>query len=264
MNAVLWFNANRRAVQIAVSFVAMLCLLAYTWLHTGNLLGRYITPGVLGYVAAFGIELAVVAMAFRIGELGWTAPNATPFKWTLAGVLGVSVLANLAEGYATRYTGDLVVDAVGRLDPIQGIIGVAATALLSIVVYALAEIVGSDVRTVQQAERPSSELNDSVQPASNEVDGLDAGPNVTIYGGDLWGTTWTPADVNASDFGVQPPSSDVYVDPLLSFLASNPDASYSAIGQALNVSKSTASNRVKALMDAGVVSRNGHGWELHA
>jgi DNA-binding transcriptional ArsR family regulator len=222
--AITSFQRNRRDAEIAVGFVAMLCLLAYTFWHTGGLLARYITPGVLGYVAAFGIELSVVAMAFRIGELGWTAPNATPFKWTLAGVLGVSVLANLAEGYAARYDGVLVVDAVGRLDPIQGIIGVAATALLSIVVYALAEIVGADVRPVQEA---------------SIVVQMDKTP-------------------------VQPPSTEPNADPLLSYLASNPDASYSDIGAALNVSKSTASNRVKALMDAGAVSRNGHGWELHA
>lgn len=222
--AIVSFQANRREAEIAVGFVAMLCLLAYTFWHTGGLLARYITPGVLGYVAAFGIELAVVAMAFRIGELGWTAPNARPFKWTLAGVLGVSVLANLAEGYATRYTGDLVVGAVGQLDFIQGIIGVAATALLSVVVYALAEIVGADVTSVQPAERVSSPPNDAVQPPFRVVD----------------------------------------ADPLLAYLASNPDASYSAIADALSVSKSTASNRVKAMMDAGRLSKNGHGWEVNA
>lgn len=222
--AITSFQANRHEVEIAVGFVAMLCLLAYTFWHTGGLLARYITPGVLGYVAAFGIELAVVAMAFRIGELGWTAPNATPFKWTLAGVLGVSVLANLAEGYATRYSGDLVVGAVGQLDFIQGIIGVAATALLSIVVYALAEIVGADVRPVQEAP----------------------------------GVVQTPSPP------VQVPSHEPNGDPLLVYLASNPEASYSAIAERLNVSKSTASNRVKAMMDAGRLSKNGHGWEVNA
>lgn len=150
------WNNNRKTVQVALGLLSLFALLLYTFWHTGGLLSHYISPGWMGRVAAFGVEVAIVSMSLRIGELGWTAPNAKPYKWTLGLTLAVSAFANLAEGHATKYGTELTVNAVPNIDVIQGVIGVAATALLSIVVYLLADIIGGDV---QRAEtRAATEL----------------------------------------------------------------------------------------------------------
>lgn len=143
------WNNNRKTVQVALGLLSLFALLAYTFWHTGGLLARYIAPGALGYVAALGIELAIVSMSLRIGELGWRAADSAPYKVTLVLTLIVSALANVAEGHATKYGAELTRGALPALDPIQAIIGVSATALLSIVVYLLADIIGGDVQRAE-------------------------------------------------------------------------------------------------------------------
>ena len=216
------WNTHRKTVQLALGLLSLVTLLAYTFWHTGGLLSRYIDPGWIGRVAAFGIELAIVSMSLRIGELGWTAPNARPYKWTLGLTLGVSAFANLAEGHAAKYGAELTANAVPDIDIIQGVIGVSATALLSIVVYLLADIIGSDVhRPERQAERHPASAEQAEQKREQEPNG----------------------------------------DPLVSWLLSNPAASYQDIAKHLGVSRSTAYNRVDKLIEQGVIGKNGHGWE---
>lgn len=59
-------SARAQAVFGAVSLIA---LLLYTWTHTGALLARYVEPDKVGYICAFGVELAVVSLSLRIGDL---------------------------------------------------------------------------------------------------------------------------------------------------------------------------------------------------
>lgn len=153
-------SAQAQAVFGAVSLVA---LLAYTWTHTGALMARYVHPAWVGYICALGVELAVVSLSLRIGDLRRSGQSARLFVAVLVAVLVVSALANVAEGYATLYGGLLTLDAIGRLDVLQALIGVSATGLISVVVFALADIIGSDVRRAavraeraeRQAERPT-------------------------------------------------------------------------------------------------------------
>lgn len=216
------WNNNRKTVQVALGLLSLFALLLYTFWHTGGLLSHYISPGWMGRVAAFGVEVAIVSMSLRIGELGWTAPNAKPYKWTLGLTLAVSAFANLAEGHATKYGTELTVNAVPNIDVIQGVIGVAATALLSIVVYLLADIIGGDVqRAEQQAEQPEQQAEQQLATPEQALNG----------------------------------------DALVTWLVSNPAASYQDIAKYLGVSRSTAYNRVDRLIEQGVISKNGHGWE---
>lgn len=55
--------------QIIVAAVSLFALLTYTLVHTGGLLARYIHPPVIGYVAALGIELSIVSLSLRIGDM---------------------------------------------------------------------------------------------------------------------------------------------------------------------------------------------------
>lgn len=150
-------------VQAVFGAVSLAALLAYTWTHTGALMARYVHPGWVGYICALGVELAVVSLSLRIGDLRRSGQSARLFVAVLVAVLVVSALANVAEGYATLYGSPLSLDAIGRLDVLQAVIGVSATGLISVVVFALADIIGSDVRRAavraeraeRQAERPA-------------------------------------------------------------------------------------------------------------
>jgi len=160
-------------VQVVFGVVSLLALLMYTWTHTGALMARYVQPAVVGYICAFGVELAVVSLSLRIGDLRRSGQSARLFMAVLVAVLVVSALANVAEGYATLYGTILTLDAIGRLDALQAVIGVSATGLISVVVFALADIIGSDVRRAavraeraeRQAEQTERQIEQVERPA---------------------------------------------------------------------------------------------------
>lgn len=212
-----WMNDRR-------GYIALWTLLLYNWIHSGSLLSRYVHPSFVGFIAAFGVELAVVELSKRIGERGWKDPQSAPFRKTLMAVLAVSAFANVAEGYAVKYGAELTLDAIPNIDPVQGIVGVAATGLLSWVVYRLSDITSATVQPVQILEGTPEQTDEQ--------------PSI--------------------------PANTTERDPLLTFLASKPYASLAEIAETIGVkSKSTASNRVNALKAAGVLSQNGHGYEVH-
>lgn len=163
-------------VQAVFGAVSLAALLAYTWTHTGALMARYVHPAWVGYICALGVELAVVSLSLRIGDLRRSGQSARLFVAVLVAVLIVSALANVAEGYATLYGSLLTLAAIGRLDVLQAVIGVSATGLISVVVFALADIIGSDVRRAavraerdeKKAERPAGQVDaPAVQPVQS-------------------------------------------------------------------------------------------------
>lgn len=160
--------------QAAFGAVSLVALLAYTWTHTGALMARYVHPGWVGYVCALGVELAVVSLSLRIGDLRRSGQSARLFLAVLVAVLVVSALANMAEGYATLYGDLLTVDGIGRLDVLQALIGVSATGLISLVVFALADIIGSDVRRAavraERAERQAGRQAEQPDVQSERVE----------------------------------------------------------------------------------------------
>ena len=76
----------RRNIQIASGFTALALLLAYTWVHTGALLAGYVRPAYVGYLAAAGIELSVVTLSIRIGEVRKVRANSLFMLFTLFAV----------------------------------------------------------------------------------------------------------------------------------------------------------------------------------
>lgn len=143
--------------QIAASIVSLTLLLVYTFWHTGGLLARYIEPRQLGYLCAAGIELAVVVLSIQIGSLRQTRQDPGFFLAVLVAVVVISALANMAEGYRTRYGADLTVATIGTIDLLQAVFGVAATGLISLVVFSMAEIVGQDVNAMRAPEAARTE-----------------------------------------------------------------------------------------------------------
>lgn len=153
-----------RTGKIIVGLLSLVGVLAYNFTHTGGLLAAYVEPRFVGYVAAFGIELAVVGLSLRIDELRRTNTDAKFHIGTLAAVVVVSALANIAEGYAVRFGESLTSANIGRLDAVQAVVSLAATGLLSLVTFAIAEIVGHDIgASVPQTD---TNLTQGWQPAA--------------------------------------------------------------------------------------------------
>ena len=143
---------GRFVLQIAIASVALVLMLLYNFVHTGGLLASYVSPAVVGYLAAAGIELAVVGLSLQIGRRKQLHLGAGFFYFVLVSVVVVSALANMNQGHLQRYGTYLTVETVTSIDVLQGIIGIAATGLLSLIVMAMSEIVGqymqpSDDRT---------------------------------------------------------------------------------------------------------------------
>lgn len=160
--------------QLIVGIGSLIALLAYTLAHTGALLAQYVRPGVIGYVAAFGIELSIVSLSLRIGELRKTKQSATFFYFVLVSVVIVSAVANIAEGFLTLYGEHLTLSNIAKLDVIQAVIGITSTGLISLIVLALSEILGSDVTlTVKQIEKKMTKTMTDNQSVIDNVSSID-------------------------------------------------------------------------------------------
>jgi predicted transcriptional regulator len=211
-----------KRLQIVVGVIALVALLFYTFVHTGGLLSRYVKPGIVGYICAFGIELAIVSLSIRIAELRkGNGQKPGFFIFVLVSVVLVSALANIAEGFNTREGVSLTLDTVGRLDVVQAVIGLAATGLISLIVLALSEIIGNDVSTVQAGRTPditvSSPVSTSVQITERQL-------------------------------------------LLVDTLREHPQLSVSKMAEQVNVSRTTVYSDLGALQDAGVIAKNGDGY----
>lgn len=240
-------------VQIGVTVLSLLALLTYTLVHTGGLLARYVHPPFVGYIAAFGIEAAVVSLSLRIGELRRSRQSTLFFLFVMVSVVVVSAVANIAEGFMAVQGEQLTSQSVRQLDAIQAFIGLAATGLISLIVLALAEILGTDVETaVKQAERERKRqpihLKTAVQP--DAADHADADTAVSIE------------RARAAKAEKDAVSKAEALDALLHIVAENPDATFSHIGQRIDRSKSTVANYVRELEENGRLQRNGEGWQV--
>lgn len=230
-------------LQIIISIISLLALLAYTLVHTGGLLARYIHPPFVGYVAALGIEAAVVSLSLRIGELRKSKQSTGFFFFVLLAVVIVSAVANIAEGFTAVQAEPLTLQSVKQLDPIQAFIGLAATGLVSLIVLALSEIIGTDVQmVVKQVER------DRKRQASNTEEMNDKTPLVER-------ARAAKAEKDLND-------KQTAVEQLLAYVNDNPNASFSDIGRTIERSKATVSNYVKELEQNGRLHKNGDGYRV--
>lgn len=133
------------------AIIGIVCLLAYTFVHTGALLARYVYPPAFGYLCAFGVEAIIALTSYRLATLRKQQTKSRFLVFILIAALTVSAFANVYEGYHTRYKIDLTWQNMVYIDPIQAFIGLTATALISLLVFAVAEIIGNDVNTIAKA-----------------------------------------------------------------------------------------------------------------
>jgi hypothetical protein len=236
--------------QVGIGVISLLALLIYTFAHTGALMARYVEPSTVGYVAAFGVEAAVVSLSLRIGELRRSGQNPFFFLFVLVSVVIVSAVANISEGFHAFQGQPLMLSTVRELDLMQAVIGVAATGLVSLIVLALSEIIGTDVSVaVQQAEKERRK----------------AERDVTRQVSDIEQKGTFPADIAQARAALAEQREHTKAEALnalVHFYAVNPNASLSQAGRAVGRAKSTIASYLDELEQAGRISRNGDGIQI--
>ncbi len=149
-------TTKKNILMIIIGIISIAGLFAYTWVHSGNLLARYINPSFIGFLCAAGIELSIIGLSMRIGELKKSGLDYRFFAFTLIAVVVVSAAANIAEGFYVRYNEPLTINNFSKLDLVEAIILIGATGLISVVTLALSELIGQDVIAVQKAQQKKS------------------------------------------------------------------------------------------------------------
>jgi hypothetical protein len=167
---------RKRTVMIIIGILSIIGLFSYTWVHSGNLLARYITPGFIGFLCAAGIELSIIGLSMRIGELKKSGLNAKFFTATLIAVVAVSAAANIAEGFYVRYNESLTIGNFTKLDIIEACILLAATGLISVVTLALSELIGQDVIAAQKAQQKRGAIASGYEIVPNTPDEMETPP----------------------------------------------------------------------------------------
>lgn len=248
---------NKQTLQAASGFIALALLLTYTWVHTGALLAGYVHPAFVGYLAAAGIELSVVSLSLRLGELRKAKANAGFMLLTLLAVCLVSAIANIAAGFEVAQGVKLTLDSVSQLDVLQGVIGISATALISLIVLALSEVVGSDVQLAVKIAANDAKAQAKLDGATVKADvqTLPIVEAATVQNGET-STSLDKANMAKLD------NKQAGLDATLQFIGANPGASLADIGAAIGRSRQTAGNYVNELAQAGLLHRNGNGLEL--
>ena len=232
----------KNKIQLAAGIISLAALLTYTLIHTGGLLARYITPPWAGYVAALGIEIAIVSLSLRIGDLRKSGLNAGWFLFVLVSVVVVSALANVYEGFHTYYGQPLTVATVGNLDAIQAAIGLAATGLISLIVLALSEIIGSDVQTIAAA----AERQRRIDARKTEIDAQPA----------------TIDDARAVAVEQARDEKQKRMDAILDAYRADPTAAPAQVYKPLDIPRSTFHSYVQQLEADGRLERNGTGVKV--
>lgn len=207
---------NKRTFEMTVCLLALFGLLSYTFVHTGALLARWVNPWGWGYAAALGVELSVVLMSLRIGAMKKVGKRAGWLLFVLIVTLVVSAVANMVEGFYA-YTGtQLTTNTISNLDWIQGMVGMLATGFICVVVFALSEVIGTDIDYLAKQAKRSEQADEQASIPAN------AEPLIPV----LSQTSYEQAIYNLLDNG-EPPSP-------------------TALAKKVNTSKATASKWIVA------------------
>jgi hypothetical protein len=229
----------KERIQLVAAAVSLTALLAYTLVHTGGLLARYIHPAFVGYVAAFGIELSIVGLSLRIGDMRRARHNTGFFVAVLVAVVLVSAVANVAEGFYALQGEVLTVRNVSQLDPVQSVILFLATGLISLIVFALSEIIGTDIgAAIRKAERDAAKVA-KVAPALPEV----ATPLPGVAS--ALPEVATPLPELAPPDGLTQAQGQVWLA-----IKSNPDATQREIAEMLGISRQAVGQHVAKMNGA--------------
>ncbi len=253
-----------KVIQIVASAVSLLALLSYTWVHTGKMLSRYIDPAWVGYIAALGVELAIIALSIRIGlqkgerweVFGVKISKFSRANFTLLFVLLVSSIANIYEGYVIRFPSrdfkSVEWADLQSLGIVEVSVGLAATLVIPIVVFALSEIVGGDVEQTQRAVERNRKKYRKPQgfgtpPAGSQTSGSQVPPQQTA----------TEAAAEQARHNQQQREEFITQQ-----LQGDSKFNVSATARQLNVDRGTIYADLERIKEAGIIAKSGSGWEL--
>ncbi len=249
---------SKTNIQIGIGLVSLVCLLSYTWTHTGGLLAEYVKPWQVGYIAALGIELSIVGLSLRIGDLKRSGLDARFFVSTLIAVVAVSAFANVAMGYAVKFGEPLTIVNIGKLDIVQGVVSLAATGLISLVTFALAELVGQDVSAAVKVSSKKGNVSTvttlSMPGPSSEVP---QGGYALSNTAEMDTAIVTIGQARAVKADNDAAAKAAALDILIGHLSSHPDATVTELARLVNRSRQTVYNYLDELEQAGKVHRNG-------
>jgi DNA-binding transcriptional ArsR family regulator len=237
-------QGRRKAqIQMVLSLLALVAMLGYTFWHTGTLLSRYINPWWLGFVAAAGVELTVVAMSIHfdlLSDRDKSLLSKALFLFVFTSTLAVSAMANVSEGFYTAKGLTLTMSTFGQIDPVQAVIGISATGLLSICVMSLAEMLGDSFSVMLGIVSDVGKLARQHGCVAASLDGFDVGR----------GIAHDTARV----------SKQQAIAAMLSLLADRPNINKTELAAAIGKSRATVGNYLAELTAAGVISGNGDGY----
>ena len=233
-------------VQLTVGIVSLIALLVYTLAHTGALLSRYVTPGYIGYICALGIEMSIVSLSLRIGDLRKSQQSTAFFLFVLVSVVVVSAIANVSEGFYTMYQEQLTLSNVRQLDFVQSLIGVTSTGLISLIVLALAEILGTDVTaTIKLVEKERNKKVSHTEESSQNV--TDSETMGIAREAKMLQDAATKAERH---------------DAIVTALSLNPETDVTELATKLGVVRQTVYRDLSELQQVGKVHKNGDGWRV--
>jgi hypothetical protein len=242
-------------VQLTAGIVSLIALLVYTLAHTGSLLSQYVSPGYIGYIAALGIEVSIVSLSLRIGDLRKSQQSIKFFLFVLVSTVVVSAIANVSEGFATMYQEHLTLENVRQLDLVQSVIGVTATGLISLIVLALSEIVGTDVTTAVKVSEKERNRKVSLSTADSE----NVTPDVTDSAG--FETTPEQAEKARQAKLLQDSVTRAQrLDSIVTTLSVNPGMDVTDLASQVGVSRQTVYRDFAELETTGRLHKNGAGW----
>lgn len=232
----------KNKIQLIAGVASLIGLLTYTLIHTGGLLSRYIEPHFIGYIAASGIEIAIVSLSLRIGDLKRSQLDYKFFFFVLVSVVIVSALANIAEGFATSTGERLTIANVQQLDIVETIIGLSATGLISLIVLALSEIIGNDVQSLVSAA--DKERKKAHKPVEMNI--------------------IQPQIETARELAIEQSRNTraERMNTILNIYRDNPGAKSADICRNLNIGRTTLYNYQRELIESGTIIKNGKGMEV--
>lgn len=239
-------QAKQRLQLVTIlSLLALVAVLSYTFAHTGALLARYIKPELLGYVAAAGVELTVIAMSLQfngLGDSGKSGFSKALFLFVFVATLTVSALANVSEGFRVSMGVEMTSVTFRQIDPVVAIIGVSATGLLSLVTMSLAELLGDSFGVVSSLASGIANTTRQNTSANVSPDTLSTGRQKAI-------------DAKRA-------SKEEAINTMVDILRANPDISKTDLSHQVGKSRATVNNYLAELTEQGVIERNGSGVQV--
>ncbi len=249
---------------LITTFLALISLLIYTFTHTGHLLSQYVNPPFVGYVCAFGIETAVVSLSLQISELRKSAQSVKFFVSVLVCVVGVSAIANIASGFEVSTSEALTLSTFKNLDTLQAIIGLTATGLISLIVFALAEIIGTDVnQLVKQVEKERKASLKKVSSTAPEIQEKLSRTISSVNGKvSTESANFASSEQAEKARAVKVDNRQERLDSMVDILDSEPETTPTQFADRFTISRQQVYTDLKELVNSERLKKNGKGYEV--